>query len=325
MSLLFVIKKFYAYDSGYSQIANGLKTSAKFVVDMLRLEGYKAKLVEAIDGNSIDALVTKYKPSICILEAIWVTPAKMAELKKLHPKIRFVVRVHSELPFLSNEGMAVEWLTEYNKLGIEIAFNSAITVRDFEVICPSAWLPNYYPVRKPGKVVKNSPELDIGCFGAIRPLKNQLLQCFAAIKYAKWKGKKLYFHINSTRTEQGGDNNLKSIKAALAATGNVLVEHPWMDHEDFLEIVQQMDICLQVSLSESFNIVSADAISMGVPLIGSVAIRWLPKRSQAPVDNAYDIAKTMLLADNTNVIMNHAALTTFLEESVDAWVAFLGD
>jgi len=42
-----------------------------------------------------------------------------------------------------------------------------------------------------------------------------------------------------------------------------------MDHSDFISIVKSMDIGMQVSLSESFNIVAADFVSNGIPLVGS--------------------------------------------------------
>lgn len=323
--ILFVIKRFYDYN-GYNQVTNGLKTSAGFVVDMLKREGHKARLVEAVDGNCIDRLVTEFKPKIVILEALWVTPEKMKELKKLHPRVRWVIRIHSEISFLAQEGISIEWLAAYIKLGAEVAFNSLQAQEDFECIGKSLYLPNWYPVRSLRYEHERNDEcsdiVNIGCFGAIRPLKNQLEQALAAIRYAQNNDKKLRFHLNGTRQEQGGDNNLKSIEAALKATNNELVLHPWLDHEDFLELVQKMDFCLQVSLSESFNLVSADAVSMGVPLIGSAAIRWLPRRSQAPTDSAKVIAEYMDLTDQITVVMNHTALADYSNKSAAIWNAF---
>lgn len=315
---LFIIKKFHGYYTP-SPISNGLRNSAQFIVDMLLAEGWRAKLVVAIDGNSIDKLVAENHPSRVVIEAIWVTPAKMKELVNLHPSVQWTIRVHSEIPFLANEGMSIEWLAEFEKMGIEIAFNSEQTVKDFSVIGESTWLPNYYPVRKPRPQKPECDHLDIGCFGAIRPLKNQLIQAFGAVKYAQRKKKKLIFHMNGSRLEQNGENNLKNIKALLAATGNELVLHPWMDHVDFLELIAEMDICLQVSLSESFCIVASDAVSMGVPLVGSEAIRWLPERAQADVNSAESIADAMRRADTVTVWMNHHALKDYIHETVKAW------
>jgi len=317
---LFIIKRFYDYQ-GKNQISNGLRTSALFVVEMLLAEGNRAKMVEAIDGNSIDALVSQNNPTKVVLEAIWVTPTKMAELQKLHPSVQWTVRIHSEVPFLAAEGNAISWIASYLQQGIEVAFNSAETARDFQIMGKTSYLPNYYPLRKPRTIKPSSVQLDVGCFGAIRPLKNQLIQAFAAIQYAKDKGKVLFFHMNGTRIEQDGNNNLKNIVALFDSLGEQfnLVLHPWAEHEDFLELIASMDMCLQVSYSESFNITSADAASMGVPLVGSEAIAWLPERSQADVNSVASMVEAMGKADTTNVQMNQWALTTYLRNTVVVW------
>lgn len=313
---LFIIKKSCGYDGG--TLSNGLRNSANFVVQMLLMEGIRAKLVEAVDGNSIDALVARNKPYRVVIEAIWVTPAKMAELRRLWPKVKWTVRIHSETPFLANEGMAVQWISEYLKQGIEVAFNSEDTTSDFYYTLggPCIYLPNYYPLRKPRARKVPSDVLNIGCFGAVRPLKNQLIQAMASILHAKAKGKRLAFHMNGTRTEQSGANNLKNIRALL---GSQLVLHAWSEHEDFLELIAQMDICLSVSLTESFSITASDAVSMGIPLVGSSAIKWLPSRSQAPVDSAVGIMEAMEKADDTAVIMNNAALAAYTKSAIKIW------
>lgn len=320
--ILFLIRAFYDYD-GDSRISNGLKKSAAFVVDMLTREGFSAKMEIAIDGNCIDRLVTEAKAKIVILEAIWVTPEKMAELRRLHPRVRWIVRVHSELPFLSNEGMSIGWLAAYARLGVHVAFNSDRTCHDFSLIAPSLYLPNYYPPRKLRGDGPTDCELNIGCFGAIRPMKNQLIQAFAAVRYARKVDRKLTFHMNGTRKEQGGDNNLKSIQALMDATGNQLALHPWMDHPLFLQLIREMNLCLQVSLSESFNIVSADAVGMGVPLIGSLAITWLPKRSRIDPCNMDAIVEAMLQADDALVALNHDHLQRYCEDAIGVWTSTL--
>jgi hypothetical protein len=319
--ILFIVKKFQAY--GSSQASTGLWTSAGFVVDMLNMEGHHAKLVEAIDGNCIDRLVTENPADLVILEAIWITPEKMQELRRLHPRQRFVVRVHSEIPFLANEGNSIAWLKAYAALGVTIAFNSAQARSDFDVIGASEFLPNYYPLQKIRIVAGRHSGLDIGCFGAIRPMKNQLIQALAAIRFADAEGSKLRFHMNASRVEQGGDSVLKAICAVFEGTAHELVLHPWLEHGEFIDLIRTMDYCLQVSLSESFNIVSADAVSLGVPLIGSTAISWLPRRSRAAVDSSAAIAEKLRLADATTVHMNHDALESYVAESIETWNDFI--
>jgi len=319
---LFIIKKFYDYD-GSKQVSNGLKSSARFVVDMLLSEGFRAAIAEADDMNCIDRIVTQYRPKKVVIEALWVTPAKFAELKKLHPSIEWTVRIHSEIPFLANEGIAIEWIVEYFAQDVAIAFNSGETAQDFQLLGVPVYLPNYYPQRKPRPIKFVTNTLNVGCFGAIRPMKNQLIQAFAAISFAEQQGCRLVFHMNGSRVEQQGSNALRQIAALFKATHHGLVIHPWLDHDDFLELVGSMDICLQASLTESFNIVSADAVSMGVPLVGSDAISWLPKRSKAKADSMQSIVAAMGRADQSMVHMNQDALERFLEDSKDVWTVWM--
>jgi hypothetical protein len=116
--------------------------------------------------------------------------------------------------------------------------------------------------------------LHIGCFGAIRPLKNQLTQAIAAIRYADSVGKILLFHVNATRCEQGGEAVLKNLRALFAGTRHYLVENSWKDHKEFLRLMSSMDLSLCVSFTETFCIVAADAVNVGTPLLCSQQVPW---------------------------------------------------
>ena len=60
-----------------------------------------------------------------IVEALWVVPEKFDVLTKLHPRVQWIVRTHSQAPFLASEGIATAWIAGYLKRGIEIMCNSA--------------------------------------------------------------------------------------------------------------------------------------------------------------------------------------------------------
>src|SRR5689334_13150548 len=98
--------------------------------------------------------------------------------------------------------------------------------------------------------------INIASFGSLRPFKNQLIQAVAAIVFAEQKDKILYFHINSTRMEQGGESVIKNIKALFEGTDHKLVEHGWLEQHHFLELVSRMDLGMQISFTESFNLVA---------------------------------------------------------------------
>ena len=84
--ILFIYKNNSSYATTEAP-SSGVRSSVSFVVDMLQHHGINAVLAEAVDGNSIDALVAKHRPGRVVLEAVWVTPEKLAELLKLHPGV----------------------------------------------------------------------------------------------------------------------------------------------------------------------------------------------------------------------------------------------
>jgi hypothetical protein len=50
-----------------------------------------------------------------------------------------------------------------------------------------------------------------------------------------------------------------------------------------------MDINMQVSFSETYNIVAADSIAAGVPVVSSTEITFVPKECQASFTDSSDI------------------------------------
>lgn len=296
--ILFILKRSSEYGYSYGYNASGLRNSAEFVVEMLRAGGIDAKLVIVTDNNDIDREVTEFRPSIVVIEALWVVPSKFAELVPLHPGVKWIVRVHSDWPFLAQEGMAVEWIIDYLRhKHVYVAFNSLRIAEDVLALHPRhrdkvLYLPNYYPIREHVPMHTNSDVLKIGSFGAIRPLKNQLIQAVAAIEYANRQEKKLEYHINGTRSE-GGDEVLKNIRALFNLTHHKLVEHKWMTHPEFLDLLATMDFCLAVSFSETFCIVAADSAAVGTPLICSDQIPWATSLSIVPPTHVSSIVRRM--------------------------------
>jgi hypothetical protein len=192
--------------------------------------------------------------------------------------------LHSKAPFLANEGVATRWIKQYasiKDLKIEIAPNTTELTEQLTYCFPSGkfiFLPNIYKAKPftPEKHVKSDDFVDIGSFGAIRPMKNTYQQAMAAIEFAEKIGKTLRFHINGTRIEQSGDNVLRNIQALFEHSEHELIEHRWYKHAEFLEVASKMDIGMQVSFSESFNIVTADFVTAKVPIVASDDISWMP-------------------------------------------------
>lgn len=331
MKILFLLKKNLIYGSYNSVIAkSGLLNSAQITSNQLEKHlKVKTDIEICVDGNEVDKFVARHKPHCVIIEALWVTPKKMRELSKLHPRVVFVVLVHSETPFLAGEGNAVEWIRKYNDIEtVYPCFNSRTTYEQFKALGVVTWyLPNiYHDVSRINVNERQSGVMNIGCFGAIRPFKNQLIQGMAALVFAEKHKKILHFHMNTTRTEQGGESVLKNLISLFEGSKHRLVEHGWKERHKFLDLVSKMDIGMQVSFTESFNIVSADFVHENIPIVVSKTIHWMPERAMVDCEDVKDMIDGMEYAYHyrrRSATRNIAALTTYNKESLKAWKLFI--
>jgi hypothetical protein len=345
--VLFLLKRREDYNAlVHSEVglSTGLYNSASFMHEILLENGIESKLSVVIDNNCIDREVTAFKPTHVIIEALWVVPQKFTILQKLHPNVKWIIRLHSEMPFMAGEGMAMDWLGDYSEFkNIIIGVNAPRMKREVAVYLQTKnnwtdkqtaekviYLPNFYPQEyKRKKLNKDKNTIDVACFGAVRPLKNHLLQAFAAIDFANQIGKKLRFHVNAGRIEmQGGpvQHNLKGLFQQLSDAGHEIVNHQWRPREQFLELCAEMDIGLQVSFSETFNIVSADLLSQGVPMVVTAdEVPWAVEHFCASPVNSEDITAKLKLAYNwpkLNVIANQWSLTRYTNKTVKIWTKY---
>jgi hypothetical protein len=296
--VLFLCKRRQS-SSGYPGVSFGLINSATFVADYLRSHGVRAEVHQVTDANDVDREVSNFNARVVVLEALWVTPEKLRELATMprhtsHNRL-WVVRVHSRLPFLANEGVAVEWLRAYASIpNVLIAPNTEELAGDLQFLgVPSLYLPNVVvqPEYVPNPLTK-SKYVDIGCFGALRPMKNHLAQAVAALEFAETIHRRLRFHIN-VEPENDGAPVLKNLRSLFAGSNHRLVEQPWVSHAPFLGLVHKMDLGMQVSLSETFNIVAADFVSAGVPVVVSPDIAWQTSQLKANASSTQDMLMTL--------------------------------
>lgn len=331
--ILFVCKK---RNNTYGH-SFGLINSCKFICNALHRYDIDAEVVSVVDNNAIDREVHQYKPTHVFIEALWVVPPKFEVLLPRYPKVEWYVRVHSKIPFIANEGIAIEWLRECITLSkkysnFHVSANNLNIVRAFKEAYNNdvMYFPNIYcPPRYPGhQHSKDSDKIiDIGCFGAIRPMKNQLIQAMAAIAFANMLGIKLRFHINADRIEQKGDPVLKNLENAFINTPHELVKHPWMHHEEFVKLVQKMDLGTQISMSETFNIVAADFVWNNVPVVGSKEIEWLSCFYKTEMSDIRNIIHRLFIAYHGKTInlqsMNKWKLDTYNEAATCQWLLML--
>jgi|SRR5665647_300047 len=279
--ILFILKE---NQYSMSLVSNGLINSATPVSEHLHSIGYDCKVVHVIDGNFIDHVMHEYKPDIVVIEAIWVETAKLRELIHLwkYHHVQWIVRVHSNIGFFAAEPYSIKVLREYIALD-EHSLVLSFTNKEFEKIISSVWdykfthLPNIVNIfdDKNHKTTEKD-HIHIGCFGALRLIKNQCFQALCAMEAANRLGKKLYFHITPQLSDDDKDLILSGLKCIFQDSHHELVIHNWMPLPPFLALVKKMDFGLQLSFTESFNIVAADFVSCKKLIIVSDAISWMP-------------------------------------------------
>jgi len=155
-TLLFLLKQrntFWSSGDEYaSELSSGLLNSVRFITRMIEKSfGFcQPYLEQVVDGNGVDRVVSQIGPQVVIIEALWVTPEKLSELCRLHPDVKWVIRLHSEVPFLANEGIAMDWLNRYVQVSdrVLIAANSHRAARELSQLLHRnvLHLPNCYEI-----------------------------------------------------------------------------------------------------------------------------------------------------------------------------------
>ena len=174
------------------------------------------------DNNDIHRKVVRFGATRVVIEAFWVVPEKFDELAQACPGVHFIVRIHSETRFLAGEGIGFDWTLRYvDRANVAMSCNAPrmlgetrFLVRtkrpnwsERQVEAKMPFLQNYYPLRDTLPLRPQRGEegvVNVGCFGAVRPLKNHTEQAIAAIKFVSMIGKPLRLYINGGRIEMGG-------------------------------------------------------------------------------------------------------------------------
>lgn len=267
------------------------------------------------------------QPTHVIVHAPWVATCDLAALARDFPDIVFAVVSHSNFGFLAADPHAVQLLREAVELqhslhNVVVAGNSQRFVNAASVIWNTnvAFLPNLYDLTEPmvpARPAWNGTSLRLGLFGACRILKNGLTGAAAAASLAATLRAPTELYVsekNQAMTELCDDTpNLK-----LVVTG-------WLPWAKFRQFVGSMDLLLQPSFTESFNVVTADGAHQGVPSVVSDAIDWTPARWQANPDDAEDLVRVAqyLLKTPQAVDDGRQALKAYVNQGVKTWQTFL--
>jgi hypothetical protein len=293
----------YDCEYGYGKCHRGLGINALMTVRVLRKLGVRADLIAVKDVKDVAKELSKRMPTHAVYQALWIPADDMAGLCTSFQDTHHVVRCHSQIGFLQVEPNAIKTLRDLLYLQ-ELQLNLAVSanthrLRDFLVKVYKSkvlYLPNLYDIERVNRKRDESHGhrlLRVGSFGAHRLLKNHTTAAAAALMMAERRGSDLEFYVNAGRKENDkGDAIMQALEHMFdRVPWAKLVPAPWAEWSQFRQIVANMDLCMQVSFTETFNIVTADAVCEGVPSVVSDAIEWTPHTWHANVDNAENIAQ----------------------------------
>jgi glycosyltransferase involved in cell wall biosynthesis len=161
--------------------------------------------------------------------------------------------------------------------------------------------------------------------GAVRPQKNFMTAAASAIAIQKMLGVPVDFHMSTGGEGDGGDVARAIRQMCLGIPNFRLHKHHWQPWEEFIETLKTMDLLLQPSYTESFNMITADGILVGVPSVVSRAIAWAPEDWKADSDDALDIARTgvRLLQDSQAIERGLHAIRRQNEYGIKHWKRYI--
>jgi hypothetical protein len=270
-----------------------------------------------------------------VIAAPWIPTADIARLVAQYRGTDFACICHSDVGFLQADTNAMRLVQEYcglalNSGNFQVAGNSLrfVSWAKHALYPYFLYLPNLYDVdsfRTAPRPSWQGRDLRIGCFGATRALKNIITGAAAALEIARVHNVQVDFHVSSGRDDQGG-RVYDPIRQILAGPRTKLVLNPWRPWPQFRDLIGWMDLNMQPSYTESFNICTADSIAEGVPACVSPTIDWVPPSWIARSDDAHEIAVTSmgLLGHPRAAAEGQDFLKRYVRAGIAEWKAYLG-
>ena len=324
----------------------GLGVSALNNVKMLQKAGVRAETLglkydtDLRKFLNLQASGTDQPITHVIISAPWIRTQMLQYLCSTFPMVQFAVNCHSNVGFLQADTNGIRLIRE--GLALESGTHNFRICGNSQRFCrfiyhgygsPCGYLPNMYffdgttnPHRPSWPTTRGV--LRIGAFGATRTLKNFLTSCGAALEISRDLKAQTEIWINTQRDD--GPETARIIRAAhmmLDDLPNISLKYlGWKAWPDFRKAVGNMHLCLQNSFTESFNMVTCDAIAEGVSSVVSDAIDWAPDTWKAHADDVFDIARVGvgLINDPLAPITGYRAVKNHNRESLQAWYRFLG-
>lgn len=336
---VFICYKNFSKECDISHI--GVGVTAQFTAKTLCHHGYHARAIPIYGADELMAKLTHEEEAgnpvtHVVISALFMSTEWMARIARRFHKTKFAVNCHSNAGFLQVEPKAIRLLREAIDLevGTTNFFASANSKSLSDLLTgmyghPVSFLPNLYYLHGDEPIHRtrgNSGALRIGAFGSHRFYKNFSTAIAAAIEVSHLERRQVEIWINAGRSDGNGNAVYQTARAWTDNVPNVtLKELHWCGWPEFRRFVSTMDLLLQPSYTESFNNVTADGVSVGVPSVVSDAIDWVPSDWVASADDALDVATKArhLLRDPYAARDGYAALKSYVAAGLIHWEKFL--
>ncbi len=336
MKLILCYKKSGLPTPGSSH--GGIGNTCRNIANVLNQHGHRSEVWPIAGGDTLEARLIQEGSEVThvVVAAPFIPSGWMGRLSQGFPDIKFSVTSHSNVGFLQAESAAIRLMREYSDLAVlehnfHAAANSIRLVEAFNAAYGRfvIHLPNLYDLASTpqarGKLGSRGT-LNIGSFGALRVQKNFTSAAWAALGIARRLRIPLRFHINLGRTDSNGDVVERAIRASIEnVPGAELVPVSWASPLEFRRIVAQMDLLLQPSYTETFSMVTADAIAEMIPVVVTEAMEWCPDDWKAESDDVVDIRNVGLglLSNGYAAEEGYQALLRYNGAGLRQWVSFL--
>ena len=88
---------------------------------------------------------------------------------------------------------------------------------------------------------------------------------------------------------------LKNLEELFKYSKHKLIEHGWKENNKFQKLIKNMDFGMQLSFTESFNIVTADFVNNNKLILVSDAINWMPNIFKTSTTNYFLVTMKIIM------------------------------
>lgn len=335
--ILFYYRSFAAFP-GVSHVGLGISSTNNMKV--LRQNGIEA-MVEGLKSDAEVRVALDRTPGIThvVSAAPWLKTSTLAYAADQFVDVAWAVTCHSNWAFLQTEPAAIRLIRE--EMDLEQFKHNFHVAGNSKRYCDSAigaygmpvtYLPNMYYLDDTAERVQrrwsdNGGTVRVCMFGAPRKQKNMATGMIGILNAQRILGVNMEVWVNSGRNDGGEATNiLNALRAMTDGVPRVTLKYlPWMAWPEFRRFARSCDAGVQCSNSETYNIVTADLASGGIPSVVSNAVTWAPDEWQADPDDGVAVGKALVnvLRDPDAGRRGLEALAAHNSDSLAAWTRYL--